>query len=208
MRAGAIITAAGKSSRMGTFKPLLKIGGITAAERVIHSFHDAGINDIVVITGKNAEDLEKRLSYLNVVFHKNEMYEQNEMLDSIKIGLNHIKDKCDKILITPVDVPLFTSDTVKKLLMSEANVSIPVNSDKTGHPIMINTDAAGEILKYDGYGGLKGAIVSLSMEVEHIEVNDSGILYDMDTQADYSGIVELYNEQFGGEKGRNERAQE
>jgi len=49
------------------------------------------------------------------------------------------------------------------------------------------------ILSYEGSGGLKGAIASLQAETEYVEVNDGGILYDMDTQEDYSRILKLYD---------------
>ena len=61
MTAGAIVTAAGRSSRMGDFKPLMKIGGISVAERVVMTLREAGIGEIVVITGRNAEELENCL---------------------------------------------------------------------------------------------------------------------------------------------------
>ena len=50
----ALIVAAGMSSRMGDFKPMLSIGSITIAQRVVATFHQAGIRRIVMVTGFNA----------------------------------------------------------------------------------------------------------------------------------------------------------
>ena len=47
----AIILAAGYSSRMKSFKPLLPIGELTAVERLMSSVRAAGIDDIIVVTG-------------------------------------------------------------------------------------------------------------------------------------------------------------
>jgi len=200
LRTGAIITAAGRSSRMGVFKPLLKIGSLTAAEHIIRSFRAASVNNIAIITGNNAEKLEDSLKSLGVVFLKNDRYECSEMLDSVKIGLDYQKEKCDKIFITPVDVPLFASDTVKALLCCKTDVGIPTYKGRTGHPVILGNDAVSGILKYSGSGGLRNAITELSLELEYFETEDRGILYDIDTQEDYAGILKLFSELSGGSK--------
>ena len=193
MIVGALITAAGNSSRMGSFKPLLPIGGLSAAERVIQSFHLAGINTIVVVTGKNAEALEGQLKPYNPVFLRNTLYENTEMFDSVKIGLNYLKDSCSNILFSPVDIPLFSADTVKALLACQRAVGIPVFQGKKGHPIILKREAALEIMGYTGTGGLKGAITHLALETAYIPVPDPGILPDMDTQEDYANILKFYS---------------
>jgi len=193
VRIGAVITAAGKSSRMGSFKPLLKIGALTVAEQVVRNFHAAGIKDIVLVTGNNAEELERSIVHLDLVFLRNDRYEYTEMFDSVKIGLNYLKDTCDKVFLTPVDVPLFESRTVDALLKSKADIGIPVCKGETGHPIILDKKAIEKILGFSGDGGLRDAITNLSLDVEHIETGDRGMLYDMDTQADYEKILRLHN---------------
>ena len=200
MRIGAVITAAGKSSRMGVFKPLLKIGNFTAAEHVIQNFHAAGIRDIILVTGNNAEELEKNLKHLDVVFLRNEMYEYNEMFDSVKIGFDYLKNTCDRIFLSPVDVPLFTADTIKILLKRGTSVCIPTYNGETGHPIILDSNSVKKILAYAGNGGLRDAITNLSLEIEYIETGDQGVLYDMDTPADYGKIVQLHDRQNFGSK--------
>ena len=68
MQTGALIVAAGKSSRMGDFKPMLQLGSISIAQRVINNFRQAGISKIVVVTGYHADVLECHLASNNVVF--------------------------------------------------------------------------------------------------------------------------------------------
>ena len=163
------------------------------AEHVIQNFHAAGIRDIAFVTGNNAEELERSLEHLGLVFLRNDRYEYNEMFDSVKIGLNYLKDTCDRVFLTPVDVPLFTPRTVEALLKSKANIGIPAYKGETGHPIILDNNAVKKILMYSGDGGLRDAILNLSLDVEYIETGDEGILYDMDTQADYDKIVRLHD---------------
>ena len=62
MATGAVIAAAGMSSRMGKFKPMLSIGAISIAQRIVATFQQAGVSRIVVVTGYRAEELEWHLA--------------------------------------------------------------------------------------------------------------------------------------------------
>ena len=87
MQTAALIVSAGMSSRMGDFKPMLSIGSISIAQRVVATFQQAVIRKIVMITGFNAVTLERHLSGNGVIFLRNEDYETTQMFDSVKIGL-------------------------------------------------------------------------------------------------------------------------
>ena len=126
METGAVVVAAGMSSRMGDFKPMLSIGSISIAQRVVATLKQAGAARVVVVTGYNAEELERHLASSGVVFLRNENYRTTHMFDSALIGLRYLRDKCRQVLFTPVDIPLFTSATVEALLSSGAELACPV----------------------------------------------------------------------------------
>ncbi len=195
MQIGAVIVAAGMSSRMGDFKPMLNIGSISIAQRVVATFHQAGVSRIAVVTGYNAQQLERHLSNSGLVFLRNEAYATTQMFDSAKIGLNYLKDKCDRILFTPVDIPLFTAATVAALIDSEAELACPVCEGQTGHPLMIAASLVDTLLSDSGEGGLQGAISRCGTEMTKIPVDDAGILHDADTPEDYRALLEYHNEQ-------------
>ena len=195
MTSGALITAAGMSSRMNGFKPMLNIGSISIAQRIVASFRQAGVDKIVMVTGFNAVALERHLSGNGIIFLHNEEYESTHMFDSVKIGLDYLKDKVDVIMFSPVDVPLFTAGTVERLLAAEADIVLPEYDGETGHPVRIASSAVEAILSYDGNEGLKGAIESCGAKTETIHVNDPGILHDADTPEDYKALLEYHNGQ-------------
>ena len=195
MQIGAVIVAAGMSSRMGDFKPMLNIGSISIAQRIVATFHQAGVMRIVVVTGYNAPLLERHLANNGLVFLRNEQYETTQMFDSARIGLSYLQDKCDRILFTPVDIPLFTALTVQKLIESGAPLCCPVCEGKTGHPLMLSSSLLDSILSDSGEGGLQGAISRCGAEMTRIEVNDPGILHDADTPEDYRALLAWHNEQ-------------
>lgn len=195
MKTGAVIVAAGMSSRMGDFKPMLNIGSISIAQRVIATLQQCGVDRIVVITGYQAAVLERHLANKGVVFLRNENYETTQMFDSAKIGLAYLKDKCDRILFTPVDIPLFTAATVNKLLRSGEILVCPECEGKIGHPILIYSSLVQQILDHDGEGGLKGAINKLDVPMVQLHVDDPGVLHDADTPADYESLLRYHNMQ-------------
>lgn len=195
MQIGALIVAAGMSSRMGEFKPMLSIGSISVAQRVVATFHQAGVNKIVMVTGYNATMLERHLSGNGIIFLRNEDYETTQMFDSVKIGLRYLQDKCDKILFTPVDVPLFTARTVKTILDSGAPLACPMCEGQQGHPILIANELLPEILNDCGEQGLKGAMDRCSVPLLRIDVDDPGTIHDADTPEDFSALVDYHNSQ-------------
>lgn len=195
MNIGAVIVAAGMSSRMGDFKPMLNIGNISIAQRIVATLHQAGVRTIVMVTGYNATALERHLSNNELIFLRNENYANTEMFDSAKIGLDYLKDKCDRILFTPVDIPLFTAETVTELIDSGAELACPVCDGDRGHPIIIASGLLDKILSDSGEGGLKGAISRCGQEMEEIEVRDYGVLHDADTPEDYKALLSYHNKQ-------------
>ncbi|MBO5640026.1 MAG: NTP transferase domain-containing protein [Oscillospiraceae bacterium] len=195
MLTAALIVAAGMSSRMGDFKPMLNIGSISIAQRVVASLQQAGVEKIVMVTGYNAVQLERHLSGLGIVFLRNENYEHTQMFESACIGLSYLADKCDRLLFTPVDIPLFTAATLQQLLDSDAPLACPVCDGKRGHPILIASSLIGSILSDSGHDGLRGALERCGAPMTEIPVEDRGILHDADTPEDYKALLRYHNEQ-------------
>ena len=191
----ALIVAAGMSSRMGEFKPMLTIGEMSIAERVITTFQQAGVRRIVVVTGYQAEQLERHLAGREVVFLRNERYRDTQMFDSACIGLQYLRGKCDRVLFTPVDIPLFTAATVRALLQSDAPLACPVCEGRPGHPTLLSAALIDGILADSGAGGLHGALSRCGVSLRQIPVSDPGVLHDADTPDDYQKLLRYHNAQ-------------
>ena len=195
MKTGAVIAAAGKSSRMGDFKPMLKIGTISMVQRTIANFQQAGVFPIVLVTGYRSEELEKHVAKTGVICVKNEDYAHTQMFDSAKIGFSYIMDKCDRTFFSPVDVPLFTVNTIMRLMESNARVVRPVCGDADGHPILLSCEILPTLMETGNDKGLKSAVDACCDDIETIEVSDEGVLQDADTPEDYQRLIERHNQQ-------------
>lgn len=195
METGAVVVAAGMSSRMGDFKPMLSIGSISVAQRVVATLKQAGAARVVVVTGYNAEELERHLASSGVVFLRNENYRTTHMFDSALIGLRYLRDKCRQVLFTPVDIPLFTAATVDALLESGAELACSVCGGSRGHPILMSSNVIDRVLEDSGEGGLSGALSRCGVPMTFVEVDDAGILHDADTPEDYRELLRMHNSQ-------------
>ena len=195
MQTAALITAAGMSSRMGEFKPMLNIGSISIAQRIIATLQQAGVEKIVMITGYNAAQLERHLAGQGLIFLRNEAYAATQMFDSVRIGLEYLKGKCDRVLFTPVDIPLFTAATVQALLHTDALLASPVCDGITGHPTLISAELFDAVLADSGEGGLRAALERTGVPITEVPVQDRGILHDADTPEDYRALLKYHNDQ-------------
>ena len=200
MRYGAVIVAAGMSTRMKHFKQLMKIGDMSIAERVIVNFRRAGVSDIVMVTGYNADQLEKALRGFDITFIRNEKYENTMMFDSARLGLEHLNGKCDRVFFCPVDVPFFTDQTVTEEIETmdadpEVRVIVPTCNGRDGHPLLIDGNTVPDILAHNGERGMKGAYESLPEgRVKRIVVDDEGSVTDADTMDDFRKLVDIHND--------------
>lgn len=168
---GGIIAAASKKDA----EPLLQIGSIPVIKRIVLSFQQANIFPIVVVTGAEEDEVKYQLSNYGVIFIHNENYEQPELIDSVKIGLKYLLGKCERIVFTPVNVPMFTPDTLNRLLISPGDIVTPSYRNKGGHPIVFSECVVPEIIDYTGNGGLREALSHMADRRSFVPVDDPGI---------------------------------
>ena len=188
---GAVVAAAGLSSRMGSFKPLLPFDGDTVIGRCIANLRGAGAEEIVVVTGHRGDELTAHLRSLGVTTVHNPDYACTQMFDSLKLGLRALPPDTDVVLLTPGDVPLVAPETIRALLAEEGGFVCPTHAERRGHPVALDAQYIGALLNYDGAGGLRGAVAALAIPVKEAEVADDGMLRDLDTPADYEEVLAL-----------------
>lgn len=189
MKTGALIITGGDTDRETTFEPLQKIGGASILRRLITIFHLAGIDSIVVMVAEDQrKKLEKEAARLGVVFLTVEG-DSKEMFDYVKEGLAYLKETCNQVFVTPVDVTLFSSDTLKELLTYDRKLVVPVWQGKKGHPLLIAQEAISSILQYKGDRGLAGAVKESEYKLTLAEVKDPGVVLKFDQAEENQDIL-------------------
>jgi|GEM_PF-227748 len=194
MNCAALIVAAGLSSRMGNFKPLLKLGELTLAERAVLALRQGGCREIVIVTGYNAEQLKEHLQIYNPTYIHNENYATTKMFDSAKLGLAYLKNRCDKLLFLPIDTPLFSENIVKQLLAYPAQAAVPSYQGTTGHPLLLNASLIDKLLQHNGAGGMQGALLNAACTPDLLQTDEQGVTVDADTPEEFAAMRALYKQ--------------
>ena len=189
----ALIIATGKTDSDSAFQPLQRVGGITAIERQIHVFQMAGIERVVIVAGEEHQTLERQIARMGAVCLFNKNYQTAQMLDNVKLGLQALVGKCRRVLITPVDVALFSVETVALLADCAEKIAVPSHGRRAGHPLMLSAKFFGDVLAYDGAGGLSGAVKASGQAVFYLEVPDEGVLWDTRSHQDGARLVRQHS---------------
>jgi molybdenum cofactor cytidylyltransferase len=189
----ALIIAAGFSSRMETFKPLLPVGGAPLIERTIARFLQAGFDDVRVVVGHCAKEVIPIVTRLGARPIINEDYPSG-MYSSVRAGVRTLGAKEDAFFLLPGDCLLYSPDTLAKMasffLRGKAGILHPTFGGRRGHPPLISAAYRKTILAHEPPGGLKALLADHGDDAAEIEVDDAGILIDLDTPQEYRTLLE------------------
>jgi CTP:molybdopterin cytidylyltransferase MocA len=193
----AVILSAGESSRMGRPKALLPIDGQTFIEKIVEALRQAGLENIVVIIGHNAEAMRQKIAHLPVTILVNPDYKDGQ-LSSLQVAVRHLAtDKsCHAILVHLVDHPYIDANLVNLLIRrfedSGKPIAVPSFHGKRGHPVILARSLFGELLNAPIDQGAKAVVNAHRNETLEMDTEDEGITLDIDTP-------ELYRQHVKGD---------
>ena len=197
----AILLAAGQSSRMGAFKPLLPFGDRTVIESCVGTLCAAGIENIIVVAGHRADDVRLQLKNLDVQFAVNPDPE-SEMSASIALGVEQVSTDARAVIIALVDhpaVPLIVINALVDEWNRGARLVQPEHKGRGGHPVLVDLSLREELLTLDPQTGLRALFDAHRAEVRRVPVESPYVARDMDTWEDYR---RLHEEVFGVSPGK------
>lgn len=191
-RIAAIMIAAGYSSRMNEFKPLLPFDDCTAIERLINTYQRSGIQDIYVVVGYNSQAVMEQLKGAEVTFVWNEAYADG-MFSSIKKGILALEKDIHAFFLQPVDIPLIKEKTLDFLkdmyYICNKGILYPTFAGKRGHPPLIDCKYNSLIVHCNEDGGLRRILEKQKEDSVCVPVLDKAVLMDMDRRTDYQTLL-------------------
>ena len=188
IKIGALVPAAGLSSRMGMFKPLVRLNDRPMIVWTLESLFRAGVEKVVVVTGHEREQLERYLAVnypakqVQTVYNPD--YANGSILTSIQSGIVHLSD-CDAFFLLLADLPAVSGETFAGLLRTmketKKQVILPTVSGKRRHPPLISTQMTEKILSHSGAGGLREFWGKVEDQIAEYTAEDPGCEMDADT---------------------------
>lgn len=195
-----VVLAAGYSSRMGAFKPLLPLGPRSVLETAVRALTGAGVADVVVVSGHEAERLRPELGRLGVAEAHNPGFARG-MYSSVQAGVAALRRGVEAFFLLPCDVPLAGAETVR--LLAEArgaagdpDVCYPVHGGRRGHPPLISARLIPEILAGEPEGGLRALLAGHG--AIHVPTPVRGAVMDLDTPLAYEALLAALEPSGGG----------
>jgi molybdenum cofactor cytidylyltransferase len=191
-----VILAAGDSTRMGSPKALLLTrDGRPFVAAIAETFAAAGITEIVVVTGRDHERITAALAHERLPAPPEvvrNLDPSRGQLSSLLLGLDSLPAAAPAAVVTLVDVPLMTAETVR-LVISEwrrtgAPIVRPAIGERHGHPVVFDRRLFQELRQAPLDVGAKAVVRAHSAEIVNVPVTDTGCLVDVDTPADYEAL--------------------
>jgi molybdenum cofactor cytidylyltransferase len=185
----AIILAAGSSTRMGSQKLLLPYKQGTMIESVVDNVLASKVDRVMVVLGADHERVTGALAGRPVEFCINEEHKKG-MLSSVLCGFRELPEDANAALVFLGDqpeIPARVTDAVIDAYNEDIKgIVIPVYNHRRGHPLLVDLKYRGEIDKLDLEQGLRSLMHHFPQDVLEVEVDDPGILVDIDTEEDYA----------------------
>lgn len=193
MNSGAIILAAGPSSRMGRSKQLLDIKGEKLLVKTIQTVLKAGISAVSVVLGAREQEHRNAIQQLPVDIVFNKHWERG-MGSSLKSGLLHLLSTypaLDTVVILVCDQPLLRSENISALLKRYQETGKPLIASRysrmPGVPSLFAKSYFEKLARLPDDQGAKKIILQNQADVSEVEFRGGEV--DLDTMEDYDAFV-------------------
>ncbi len=189
-RFGAIVLAAGLSSRMRENKVLLPWrDGKPLVAHAAAKYLKAGIETVIVVTGRDAAEVQAALASLEARCVHNPDYATGEILSSVKVGLKALPADVAAAFIQPADMPCVPAQLIPRLAAAHEpgwNVA-PRFEGQRGHPVLLDRAYWRAMLDLPASSMPRAALRDSRLRT--LDVEDEGVLLDIDTRETYERVL-------------------
>ena len=190
----AIVLAAGTSSRLKTAKQLLPYQGLPLIRHVVDSLLESKVDHIIVVLGAAAPDVSAVLEGLPIQIVVNENFAHGQST-SVKLGVQSIVGEPlpDGVLFALGDQPLVKKETINILIdhfTQHGGIIVPNYNQTQGNPVIFAQKFLSQFVSVSGDVGGKQVMDRFINEVCVVDVDDQGVIFDIDTWEDYEKLQE------------------
>jgi molybdenum cofactor cytidylyltransferase len=187
-RIDAILLAAGESRRMGYPKPLLRVGNERFIERTSALLLSVA-RRLVIVLGVHAERVRAMVTPdSRIVLVQNPNYGRGQ-LSSLKVGLAEaVTGDADAVLVHLADHPLVAPATFEALVdayrKNSRSIVVARYRGRRGHPVIFDHAIFTELMAAPENQGARVVVNADAARVLNVDVDDLGVVLDLDTPAD------------------------
>lgn len=192
---GSVLLAAGAGSRMGNRpKCLLELGGVPLIRRQLIALSGAGVDELVVVLGHHAEQIEPVIQDFPVTVVRNPDPDAGQNA-SLRIGLAALTGKIDTVLVALADQPLINSQDINDLIgaykkrPSGTEVVQPTVDGLPGNPVMFSQTVREQILAGDARVGCKQWQAANPQAVHPWSTTNTRYRIDVDSPEDIEALA-------------------
>ncbi len=191
---GAVVLAAGTSSRMGEPKQLLRLGVRTVLGQTLDNLRRARVEEIVLVLGFSAEAIKRQIEVEGVKVVINEQFREG-MGSSLRTGLAALDAEINAALIVLADQPFVSSATFNQLIdryiETGAQIAIPTYRGFRGNPVLLDRSVFPEVMALSGDIGCRAIFGNHTNGIVKVPVDDVGVLLDIDSKDDFERLQRL-----------------
>ncbi len=188
---GAVILAAGGSSRLGQPKQLLTFRGETLIRRVVRAATEAGCEPVLVVVGETGDALRGELPSASVTFLENPNWQRGPGT-SIHRGVERLPNSVDAVVLLACDQPFVDATIIRKLIAAHETTGKPIvassYADTLGGPALFHRSKFKELSALPDAMGAKSLITKQPGDVASIAFEAGEI--DIDTPEDFERLKE------------------
>ena len=192
MRLAAVVLAAGRSSRMGANKLLLRVGGRRVIDHILFSLKPV---ETTVVLGHKPEDIRHIAEAHGVRTVDNPEYERG-MTTSFQAGLRVLDPGVEAVFMVLSDTFGFRHELLERMAEvmeedSEALIVSPVHEGRRGHPVLLRSPLFSEFLGLREGETMKDVVGRYENDHRHVE-SDIWCRIDLNTSEDYERVKGLW----------------
>ena len=182
---GAIILAAGRSTRMGSNKLLEDLNGKPLVRHVAEAALASNARPIIVVTGNQHERVSAALEGLDLAFIHNVNFADG-LSSSLKAGVAALPDKVTAVIVLLGDMPLIPSAAIDQVIEAfqaspDKRAAVPVHAGEWGNPVLLSRAIFDEVATLQGDSGARKLLQGRVRDVLEVSISSEAVLIDLDT---------------------------
>lgn len=195
-KSGAVLLAAGEGSRMGSVpKSLLVLDGKALIHRHLCALREAGLDEIIVVTGYHHEAIEAALVADGVRMVRNPNPQRGQQ-SSVRLGVSALGRGFDRVMVVLADQPLIDAADHDELMRAfthrpaGAGVMYPQVGEQRGNPVLFSGEVVARMLDSGDDADFRRFIDAHPDVVYRYPTSNTHFIIDLDTPEDIAALAQ------------------